>query len=490
MTRPLRICFVAYRGNMRCGGQGIYLWFLARELAKLGHQLDVLVGPPYPDPMPFARSVRELPNEQYWAGWFARDRAAMFGGGDPLRVFRPLNFYELAASYLGFLPEPFAFSLRALGAVKRRLAAGEHWDVVHDVQCLGWGILGIRALGLPVVSTIHHPLSVDRRASFVRDRNLREAIGTMAFYPIGMQSTVARRIERVFTSSEASAREIQRDFGVRRERLCMVANGVDTELYSPDPDVARDPAEILCVGRASDPNKGVVNLVEALARLPETVRLTLVDDDHPDNEARKRARALGCASRVHLAGRVPTEQLLHFYRRAALVVVPSRYEGFGLPAAEAMACGTPVVATAAGALPEVVRTGGGGTLVPVDDPPALAHGIAALLDRPERRAELGARGRRGIVEAYSWPRIAAATARAYVEAIAERRGRPASTTTSARVGARRASQSSARSAASAAPAGIPSTRRLQPGRPHASEIPSTVSSSSHSDACSRIRPSS
>ena len=447
MTRPLRIVFVAYRGNMRCGGQGVYLWFLARELARLGHELDVLVGPPYPDPMPFAHSVTHLPNEQFWAGWFAKDRAAMFAGGDPLRVLRPLDFYELAASYLGFLPEPFAFSVRALRELGRRVAAGQRWDVVHDVQCLGWGILGIRALGLPVVSTIHHPLSVDRRASFVRDRNLREAIGTMTFYPIGMQSTVARRIERIFTSSEASAREIERDFGVRRERLRMVANGVDTELYSPDPAVARDPGEILCVGRASDPNKGIVTLVEAIARLPAGPRLTLVDDDHPDNEARKRARALGCADRVRITGRVPTEQLLHFYRRAALVVVPSRYEGFGLPAAEAMACETPVVATAAGALPEVVRTGGGGLLVPKDDPDALARGITELLERPERRAELGARGRRGIVDAYSWPRIAAATAEAYVEAMALRRGRPESTTTSASAGARRASQSSARSAA-------------------------------------------
>jgi glycosyltransferase involved in cell wall biosynthesis len=106
-----------------------------------------------------------------------------------------------------------------------------------------------------------------------------------------------------------------------------------------------------------------------------------------------------------------------------------------------------VLATRAGALPEVVRTGGGGVLVPVDDPGALARGIADLLARPEARAELGARGRRGIALAYSWPRIAAATAEAYALAIADRRGRPASTTTSASVGARRASQSSARSAA-------------------------------------------
>jgi len=445
--RPLRICFVAYRGNMRCGGQGIYLWFLARELAALGHQVDVLVGPPYPDPMPFAGSVTQIQNQQFWGGWFSENRADMLPAGRPLRALEPLNFYELAASYLGFLPEPFAFSLRALRTLAPRIAAGCRWDVVHDVQCLGWGILGIRALGLPVVSTIHHPLTVDRRASFVRDRNLREALGTMAFYPVGMQSAVARRIERIFTSSQASAAEITRDFRVRPEQLRMVANGVDTDLYSPDPAVTRNADEILCVGRAADPNKGVATLVEALALLPARVRLTLVDDPHPNNSALLRARELGIADRIDLVGRVPTEQLLALYRRASLVAVPSRYEGFGLPAAEAMACGTAVVACAAGALPEVVSTAGGGLLVPVDDPPALAEGISGLLSSPERRAELGARGRQGVVEAYSWPRIARATAEVYAEVAAEWRGRPASTTTSDRAGTRRASQSSARSAA-------------------------------------------
>jgi glycosyltransferase involved in cell wall biosynthesis len=418
-SRPLRIGFVAYRGNMRCGGQGVYLWHLARELSALGHHVDVIVGPPYPDPMPFARRVEELPNQQFWAGWFARDMRALLPQPRPLRIFQPLNFYELCASYLGFLPEPFAFSLRAFRALAASARTGTRYDVVHDVQCLGYGILGIRALGVPVVTTVHHPLTVDRRASFVRDRTFRDAIGTMTFYPIGMQSWVARRIERVFTSSTASARQIRDDFGVSADRIAMVANGVATDVYRPDAGVDRSDAEILCVGRASDPNKGIRTLIEAFALLPKSARLTLVDDDHPDNLARKRAAELGCADRLHIAGRVPTDELVHLYRRATLVAVPSRYEGFGLPAAEAMACGTPVVATAAGALPEVVGVGGGGVLVAPDSPEALAKGIASLLEQPEARAELGARGRDRVVAAYAWPRVAAATAAVYADVVDE-----------------------------------------------------------------------
>jgi glycosyltransferase involved in cell wall biosynthesis len=406
---------------MACGGQGVYLWFLARALAEQGHRIDVFVGPPYPDPMPFARRVDRIPNQELWGHWFARDYAGMRPPEGPLHMLTPLRFYELAASRLGFLPEPFAFSVRALRAMTTSIRAGERWDLVHDVQCLGWGLLGLRALGLPLVTTVHHPLTVDRRASFVRDTNLREAIGTMAFYPIGMQSFVARRLDRVLTSSEWSADQITRDFGVEPERIRNVSNGLDTELYSPDPRVAKQPDELLCVGRAGDPNKGIRTLIDALARVPRHLKLTLVDSDHPDNPVFEWARRAGVEKRLDVTGRVPTDELVALYRRAAIVVVPSRTEGFGLPAVEAMACGTPVVASEAGALPEVMRLGGGGLLVPPDDPAALADGIAQLARAPERRARLAASARERIEQRLSWRTIAARTAEVYAEVLAERR---------------------------------------------------------------------
>lgn len=432
--KPLRVCFASYRGNMKCGGQGVYLFHLVRELARLGHEVDVLVGPPWPDAMPFARSVEHVENQQYWGKWFLHDWKSLLPRPNPLRVFEPLHFFEFAWSHFGFLPEPFAFSVRAFRGIAERLRAGARYDVVHDVQCLGYGLLGVRALGLPVVTTVHHPLSVDRLASFERDRTLRENLGTMEFYPVGMQAFVARRLDRVITSSEVTRRRIADDFRVAPARLANVGNGLDTENFRPDPAVPRVEGELLCVGRASDPTKGVATLVRALARLGPGFRLTLVDDAGPGNEARRLARELGCADRLEITGRVSNDALVGLYRRAMLVVLPSRYEGFGLPAAEAMACGTPVVATAVGALPEVVRTGGGGVLVPPDDPEAMAKAIATLAEQPEARRELGARAPGRIEAAYAWPRVAAHTAAVYREVLAERRaarGRPASTTTSA-----------------------------------------------------------
>jgi MMP alpha-(1->4)-mannosyltransferase len=447
MARPLRIAFVAYRGNMNSGGQGIYLWFLAREMARMGHEVSVFVGPPYPDAMPFAKSVERLPNQQFWAKWVLDQKDQIVPHDHPFQVLSPLNFYELAASRIGFLPEPFAFSMRVFARLARELRRGGHYDIVHDVQCLGYGLLGLRALGIPVVTTVHHPLTVDRRASFIRDESLKDAIGTMKFYPVGMQAFVARRLDCVLTSSEMSARQIVQDFGVRPERLRNVRNGLDTGLFSPDPSVDKNENELLCVGRSTDPNKGIKTLIQALGQLPSDVRLTLVDDNSPDNQVLEWARENGVVDRIRLTGRVASDELVGIYRQASVVVVPSRYEGFGLPAVEAMACGTPVVATRAGALPEVLELTRGGVMAERDDPGSLADGIRTLLGNTEARAQMAKRGRERVVETLSWPRVAAATAEVYAEVIStgiaeglegsrepSRRGRPTSTTTSDRVG--------------------------------------------------------
>ena len=155
--------------------------------------------------------------------------------------------------------------------------------------------------------------------------------------------------------------------------------------------------------------------------------------------AGSRARSAAQTDCVWSATSRDTE-LVQLYARATLVVVPSLYEGFGLPAVEAMACGTPVVASAAGALPEVMAVGDAGTLVPPADAEALAKAIAELLAAPEARARLSARARPRIEAAFSWPRVAEATASVYREIVEARRarGRPASRTTSASDGTRRA----------------------------------------------------
>ena len=496
MIETLRICLLCYRGDMRCGGQGVYLWHLARELARRGHQIDVLVGPPTPDPMPFCRRVDAIWNDQFWGKWFLGGRDACPLPQDrPWAVLSPLRFYELAASWIGFFPEPMGFSVRAFRELAYRLRSGRY-DIVHDVQSLGWGLLGIRTLGLPVLSTVHHPLSVDRRASLQRDHTLREKLGSLEFHPIGMQAAVARRLDAILTSSQVSRSLLNRDFGVPEERIHTLGNGVDTDLYRPDASPQRDPNSLLSVARARDPNKGVATLLRALARLPRELHLTLVDNDDATNPARHWAKQLGVVERLTITGPLPPAALVDAYRRATLVVVPSRFEGFGLPAVEALACGTPVIATAAGSLPEIMGSilgatagefpghAGSGYAIPPDEPEALARGIAALLADPGARQRMGQRARPQIEARFSWPGIAARTEAVYRELLAAR-GRPRRRITSAQLGADRANTSNPQSNAHPSRRGRRRTTRLQGGKPQPREAPQIPSISIQRPACSR-----
>jgi glycosyltransferase involved in cell wall biosynthesis len=416
----MRIALLCYRGNMRSGGQGIYLHALARALAGQGHELDVFVGPPYPDPMPWARVV-ELENHEFWGRGFDERPGAFLPRPDPWRILLPLSFAEYAVSRFGFFPEPLAFSLRAARELIRRLRAGVRYDVVHDVQSLGYGLLWLAALGLPVLATVHHPLTVDLRESLARARSAREIKGALTFHPVGMQGRVARRLAAIITSSEVSRARIHADFRVPEARIHNLHNGVEL----PPPGVPRArPAqpELLFVGRASDPNKGLEGLLAALALLPEAIRLRcLCEPPHPGDPVHSGLRRLGVESRVDFEGKVPRERLESAYREAAIAVVPSLFEGFGLPAIEALAAGTPVIASDAGALPEVLDRAGAGRRVPARDPRALADGILALLSdwEAEQRKVLAARGQ--LEAAFGWPEVARRTALLYARLCAERR---------------------------------------------------------------------
>jgi glycosyltransferase involved in cell wall biosynthesis len=407
----MRIAFLAYRGAMTSGGQGIYLYHLTRALAGRGHQIDCFVGPPYPEPMPWA-SVERIENQQFWGSRFKKRPGAFLPPDDPFRILRPLNFYEFAVTRFGFLPEPFAFSLRGATAVIRRLRQGVRYDLVHDVQSVSYGLLWLRALGLPVVTTVHHPLSIDRQASLERDRTFKELKGTLTFYPLRTQRRVARRLDAVLTSSHASAARLVEDYAVASDRIHFVSNGAELPpLVAPRPRPPRD--ELLFVGRCGDPNKGLEVLLDALALLPRNVELRVLDTYPIGTGLDRQIRDLRLKDRIHFEGKVPRSRLEEVYGEATVVVVPSLFEGFGLPAIEGLAAGTPVVASRAGALPEVLATARAGRLVPPRDPAALAQAVNTVLSDWRSEHEAACKARSRIEATFSWDRIAERTETVY-----------------------------------------------------------------------------
>jgi len=395
---------------MYSGGQGVYLYYLSRELQKLGHEVHVIVGPPYPN---IAEGITEHRVENLNLFEFG------FPKKDPFQVFTLLNLYELAAIRLGMFPEMFSFSFRAYQKL-RQLLRHYHFDIIHDNQTLGYGILLMKSFKIPIVATVHHPLPIDRKIDIAYIDRAWERFGRIMFYPFIMQHLVTRRMDRVITVSESAAEETRKAFKVSRQKIRVVHNGIDTEMFQGLDSKRKEPGRLLVVANTQDRKKGVVYLLRALQLLREEmdVKLTIVDRGAPDNEYTPvLVERFGLDGSVEFTGRVSVEELVGCYARAEVAVVPSLYEGFCLPAAEAMACGLPVVATTAGALPEVVEDGKCGILVPPRDHYALAGALKRLLsDKPLRQA-MGEEGRERVERHFTWEEAARKTLAVYREVL-------------------------------------------------------------------------
>jgi glycosyltransferase involved in cell wall biosynthesis len=405
----MHICLLCYRGNPYSGGQGGYLFSLSRELARRGHQITILVGPPLPRPMPWAKIIA-VESLNLWGV-----RRNFLPAANPWGIFRPLNFFEWGVTRFGFFPEMLIFSIRIIPLL-RKIFRTEKFDLIHDVQSLGYGLLMAKGFGRPVVTTVHHPLTIDYAASLERDRNFKEHYYTVVFYPLKMQRRVITRLDRVITSSEETAREITRSFRVPPEKIRNVYNGLESEFLRSGNGERRVPRSLLFVGNTDDTKKGILYLLKAMTLLPEEATLTIVDQGKPHKTyAPQMVEKWDLSSRVTFTGKVSTEVLRTLYQKTEAVVLPSLYEGFGLPAAEAMACETPVVATAVGALPEVLGSEGAGALVPPRNPEALAGAVLKLQADAGERRKMGLLGRKRVEDFFTWEKVAERTLNVYRE---------------------------------------------------------------------------
>ena len=417
----MRICFIQYQGHMYSGGQGVYLHHLTAELARMGHEVHVIAGVPYPEVVEEVR-LHRLKTFSFWG--FLDDYDEYVYRTHPLLFFHPVNLYEFASTRVTLASLLNMFSLRAYSKLNE-LERDAPFDLIHDNQTLGYGIWLMTLRRRPVVATIHHPLAIDRRNDLAQARSLGARLSRLLWYPWVMQHWVAARVDRVITGSDASAGSVVEAFGLPRERLRVIHDGVDTDVFRPLADVTTEPQRLLFVGNSEDRNKGIRSLFEALRTLQENVPFHLTVVHRPRSRQTPRlAQQLGLHGRVTFLEALSREELVREYNRAQVVVCPSLYEGFGLPAAEAMACGTPVVATTAGALPEIVADGATGVLVPPGDVAALAEAIRTLLEEPERCRSMGEAGVRRVRERFDWRRTAEETLALYQELL-DRRAAPA-----------------------------------------------------------------
>ena len=357
-----------------------------------GHTVDVISGPPYPHLDPRVRLI-ELPSLDLFENGLLSLR--------PRHLKSLTNIIEWLSKLTGGFAEPYTFGRRAVKYLRKQ---GNSYDLIHDNQSLSYGMLEIQEMGLPLVTTLHHPITSDLRIALNAARNAWERLLIRRWHAfLNMQKKVVVQLHNIVTVSDCSRQDIARDFGLQPAGISLVHNGIDTEVFKPVPGVARNPMRLMATCSADAPLKGLRYLLRAYARLlkqyPE-LELLLVSKPQRGGKTEKLVRRLGIADKVQFVSGITTQQMVRYYAEAAIAVVPSVYEGFGLPAGEAMACGVPVVSTDGGALPEVV--GDAGVIVPVKNVDALVAAIDSLLRNPQSRAEFGARGQQRIDESFCW----------------------------------------------------------------------------------------
>ena len=406
---PLRIAYLTYRGKPHVGGQGVYTRHLTKALVDLGHHVEVFGGQPYPilDPrvqlhqLPSLDIFNDAHPGRFPAYWEINDWP---------------NFVESAQFLKGTFGEPRSFSIRAHRALKTRV---NDFDIVHDNQCLGYGILKIEKI-IPTIVTLHHPITKDRKLEMEHTPTWwkRKAIGRWYSF-VEMQGKVASKMPRVVVVSKNSIDDIHTDMKVSLDRMRLVPVGVDHELFSPKPLVQRKAGHMITTASADVALKGLSYLLEALAKLrtEREVHLTIIGKPREGANA-DLIRSLGLEDCItHVSG-VTDERIVELYAQAELAVVPSLYEGFSLPAIVAMATGTCLVATTGGALPEVTGVDNDTVLsCPAGDAEALAAAIRRGLDSKELRDRIGAAGRTRVVERWSWRHCAALTVDQYKEVL-------------------------------------------------------------------------
>lgn len=393
-STSLRIALLGYRSHPHVGGQGIYLQYLSKALVDLGHEVDVISGPPYPELDSRVRLIK-LPSLDLYAH------------PNPTRALKLkhclslADFYEWWSKLSGAFGEPYCFGRRLVKYFKQH---NPQYDIVHDNQSLCYGLLALQKRGVNIIATVHHPITQDRDLALAAATSKGQRWLINRWYSfLSMQQKVVQQLEQVITVSRQSQRDISQAFARPATQITVIPNGVDTSIFKPLPNIARLPYQLITTASSDQPLKGLSVLLRALKKVSDQfplLHLIVIGKLKENGETQKELAQLDLQHKVQFKSGISNSELVEQYAQASIAVVPSLYEGFGLPAAEAMACGVPLICSDGGALPEVV--GDGARLVRAGDVDELVQALTELLTDAALRQQLGEKGRAHILQQLSW----------------------------------------------------------------------------------------
>ena len=397
MKKPLKIAILSYRSAPFGGGQGIYVYELSKALNNIGHNVDVISGPPYPELIADIELIK-LPGLNLFSTFKFRERLKIF--------FHTKNkslddWYEFSSTLMGGFPELQTFGNRA-----KIFLSDKNYDAVIDNQSISFGMIDIQK-SKPLIEIMHHPISKDYFYDLKFARGLVQRLSKMRWFSfLKMQKKVAKQIKVVVTPSLNSKQDIHHDFKVPMQNIQVIPNGIDFNIFCPLPNIVPRANGVITTASADVPLKGLDFSLHAIARLKSEypdINLTVIGSPRAEGHTERLIKKLKLEEQVSFKTNLTKEEITHEYAKSSVAVVSSLYEGFGFPVGEAMACATPLVATNVASIPEI--TGSFAQLIPAEDAEAIYLGIKNIFQSPQKYKIQAELGRQHIIENFNWTKI-------------------------------------------------------------------------------------
>ena len=397
MKKPLKIAILSYRSAPFGGGQGIYVYELSKALNNIGHNVDVISGPPYPELIADIELIK-LPGLNLFSTFKFRERLKIF--------FHTKNkslddWYEFSSTLMGGFPELQTFGNRA-----KIFLSDKNYDAVIDNQSISFGMIDIQK-SKPLIEIMHHPISKDYFYDLKFARGLVQRLSKMRWFSfLKMQKKVAKQIKVVVTPSLNSKQDIHNDFKVPMQNIQVIPNGIDFNTFCALPNIVPRANGVITTASADVPLKGLDFSLHAIARLKSEypdINLTVIGSPRAEGHTERLIKKLKLEEQVSFKTNLTKEEITHEYANSSVAVVSSLYEGFGFPVGEAMACATPLVATNVASIPEI--TGSFAQLIPAEDAEAIYLGIKNIFQSPQKYKIQAELGREHIIENFNWTKI-------------------------------------------------------------------------------------
>jgi len=408
----MKIGLLSYRSNPFSGGQGIYVKHLSLALTKLGHQVDVISGPPYPD-LHEDINLIEIPS----LNLFELEDNLRLRSFRPSFLFNLADFREWLGVLLGSFPEPYAFGKRVNIYLDK---TSTDYDLIHDNQSLCYELINIQK-EIPLVTTIHHPITRDRRLALEAAATWKERLSINRWHSfLRMQKKVAPQLNRIVCPSNQSKADVIEELKVNEENIDVVLNGIDLDSFTRDERVEQKPYRIITTASADVPLKGLKFLIEAMTEIIEEIpeaHLMVLGRAKEKGDIAKLISRLNLEEKISFRSGLSQSEVVSLYSSSHICVIPSLYEGFGFGAGEAMACGLPLISTQSGGLKEVI--GQEAVIIEAASSEAIIKAVKDLFSNKEKQLALSRAGRKRMEKEFNWMKAAEAYEKIYSKTIKE-----------------------------------------------------------------------